>query len=74
MAIPLHDFPPHQTSPGAINALIKNGVRIDHLNEFPFSPYNCFPGREEREQGRFCIDYSGYDIPLVYTTKSTKVV
>jgi 2-polyprenyl-3-methyl-5-hydroxy-6-metoxy-1,4-benzoquinol methylase len=56
-----------------VNALVKNGVRIDHLNEYPFSPYNCFPGMEEREQGRFYIDYSGHDIPLVYTIKATKV-
>ena len=25
-----------------INALVGAGIRVERLNEFPFSPYNCF--------------------------------
>lgn len=52
-----------------INALIKAGISIDHVNEFPFSPYNCFEGLEEREKGKYYLAKSGYDVPLVFTIK-----
>jgi len=56
-----------------INSLIKAGIKIDHFNEYPFSPYNCFKGLEEREKGRFYLPNSGNDVPLVYTIKGTKI-
>lgn len=55
-----------------LNSLIKAGIKIDHLNEYPFSPYNCFDGLEEREKGRFYLAKSGNDVPLIYTIKGTK--
>ena len=55
-----------------INSLIKAGIRIDHLNEFPFSPYNCFNGLEEKEKGRFYTN-SKHQTPLVYTILGTKI-
>ncbi len=55
-----------------VNALITVGIRIDQLNEYPYSPYNCFDGMQEREPGRFYISKSGHDIPLVYSIKGTK--
>lgn len=50
-----------------INALSRVGIRIERLNEFPFSPYNCFEDLEEREPGRFYRRYEGQDLPLVYS-------
>ncbi len=55
-----------------INALISAGIKIEQLNEYPYSPYNCFDGMEEREQGKFYISQAGHDIPLIYTIKGTK--
>jgi len=55
-----------------LNSLIKAGIKIDHLNEYPFSPYNCFDGLDEREKGRFYLAKSGNDVPLIYTIKGTK--
>lgn len=55
-----------------INALIKVGIHINHVNEFPFSPYNCFDGLEQREKGRFYMAGSKHDIPLVYSILGTK--
>ena len=57
-----------------INALLDAGIRIDQLNEFPFSPYNCFDGMEEREPGRFYIAKAGQDIPLVYSIIGTSTL
>ena len=56
-----------------ISSLIKAGIEIQRVNEFPFSPYNCFEGMDEREQGRFYISHKGQDVPLVYTITGKKV-
>lgn len=55
-----------------VNALVSAGIRIDRLNEYPFSPYNCFDGLEERQPGRFYIADSKQDIPLVYSIMGTR--
>ncbi len=55
-----------------INALIQAGIQIDRVNEFPFSPYNCFEGLEERAPGRFYLADSKHDIPLCYSIRGTK--
>jgi len=58
---------------GVINALIAAGIRIERVNEFAFSPYNCFEGLVEREPGRFCLSHRGQDIPMVYSVTGRKV-
>lgn len=50
-----------------INALVDAGIRIDWVNEFPFSPYNCFDGMVERETDRFYRSHGGNDLPIVYS-------
>lgn len=55
-----------------INALIANGIAIDHLNEFPFCLFDCFEDLEEREQGRFYPKNTKHSIPLLYSIKGTK--
>lgn len=50
-----------------INALLGAGLVIDRLDEFPFSPYDCFKGLVEREPGRFFLQHQGQDVPLVYS-------
>jgi SAM-dependent methyltransferase len=57
-----------------INSLIGAGIRVDRVNEFPFSPYNCFEGMVEREPGRFYLSHKGNDVPLVYSLTGRKVV
>lgn len=56
-----------------ISSLIKAGIEICRVNEFPFSPYNCFEGMTEREPGRFYISHKGQDVPLVYSITGQKV-
>lgn len=55
-----------------INALLKVGLQITQLNEYPYSPYNCFENMIEQEQGKFCLQHKGQNIPLVYSLKATK--
>jgi len=56
-----------------INALIRVGIEIERVSEFPFSPYNCFEGMEEREPGRFYLSHRGNDVPIVYSVTGRKV-
>lgn len=55
-----------------VNALVNAGIQIGQLNEFPFSPYNCFEGMEEREPGRFYLSHKGHDVPIVYSLMGRK--
>jgi SAM-dependent methyltransferase len=55
-----------------ITALINAGIKIDKVNEFPFSPYDCFDGLEEREPKRFSHLVGENPLPLVYSIKGTK--
>lgn len=55
-----------------INSLIKSGLEINVLNEFDYSPYNCFRNTEEFEQGKYRIIQLGNNIPMVYSVKATK--
>jgi len=57
-----------------INSLIKSGIQINRLNEFPFSPYDCFQGLEERVKSRFYLAKPKHVIPLVYSIMGTKIV
>ncbi|EPJ52920.1 MAG: methyltransferase [Osedax symbiont Rs2] len=55
-----------------LNALIAAGIQITRLNEYPYSPYNCFEAMLEREKGKFYLSHKEQDIPLVYTIKGIK--
>ncbi|MCO4798848.1 MAG: class I SAM-dependent methyltransferase [Colwelliaceae bacterium] len=62
---------PHSMSE-VINALIKAGLVIESLNEFPFSPYNCFEGLERVEGKGYQLLFNGEQVPLVYSIKAIK--
>lgn len=56
-----------------VNALVGVGIQIEQLNEFAFSPYNCFENMQERQPGRFYLQHKGNDIPLVYSLRGRKL-
>ena len=55
-----------------VNALISHGLNIDFMNEYDFSPYDCFPNTVKNEKGGFYI--KGYEriLPMIYSIKATK--
>ncbi len=55
-----------------INALIDAGLVIEHIEEFDFSPYNCFAGMQEKQTGRFYLEHKGHHVPMVYSIKAYK--
>ncbi len=56
-----------------INALIGAGIQVERVNEFSFSPYNCFEGMIERQPGRFYLSHKGNDVPIIYSVTGRKV-
>lgn len=55
-----------------VNSLITNDLRIDSLNEFDYSPYNCFRHTLEFETKKYRIKHLGNKIPMVYSIVATK--
>lgn len=55
-----------------VTGLIDNGLKIDQLNEFCYSPYPFINNTEEFEPGKFRIKQFGNKFPLVYSIKATK--
>jgi SAM-dependent methyltransferase len=55
-----------------INSLIKNGLELNSLNEFDYSPYNCFNSTIEFEPKKYRIKHLGNKIPMVYSIVATK--
>jgi ubiquinone/menaquinone biosynthesis C-methylase UbiE len=54
-----------------VTSLISNGMEINGLKEFDYSPYNCFSGTEELTPGKFNIKVLGSKIPMVYSILAT---
>jgi SAM-dependent methyltransferase len=54
------------------NALVRNGLRIEFLNEYPYSPYNCFNNMVEGEDGFYRIRGLENIIPMVYSIRAVK--
>ena len=53
-------------------ALLKNGMQIEHFEEFDYSPYNCFNQTVEFEKGKFRIQHLENKIPMVYSLTAIK--
>lgn len=56
-----------------VNSLISNGLTINSLDEYDYSPYNCFNQTEEFEPGKFRIKHLGNKIPMIYSVLATKI-
>ena len=56
-----------------VNNLIKNGLKINSLDEFDYSPYNCFNLTEEFESKKYRIKHLDNKIPMVYSVVATKL-
>ncbi len=57
-----------------INSLIKNNIEIESLNEYDYSPYNCFNHTTEVKPSKFRIKHLENKIPMVYSITGSKKV
>lgn len=55
-----------------INSLIQNGLEIKSLDEFDYSPYNCFNRTIEFEPKKYRIEHLDNKIPMVYSIVATR--
>jgi SAM-dependent methyltransferase len=55
-----------------LNALIKNGLTLQHFNEFMYSPYPCFNNTVKGEDGNWYIKGMEGKIPMVYSLKAVR--
>ena len=55
-----------------VTALAAAGLRIEHLHEFPHSPYDCFDFTEEIEPGKSVITGLEDRAPLLFSIKATR--
>jgi len=55
-----------------LNALIKQGLQLEHFNEFMYSPYPCFSNLTGGEDGKWYIKGMEGKIPMVYSVKARK--
>lgn len=55
-----------------VNSLIQNQLEINRLNEYDYSPYNCFNGMCENKAKKFRIEHLDNKIPMVYAIVATK--
>ncbi|MFZ4474790.1 MAG: class I SAM-dependent methyltransferase, partial [Saprospiraceae bacterium] len=55
-----------------INSLIGQGLRIEFLNEYPYSPYNCFSKMVQGADGNYRIQGLENILPMVYSIKAIK--
>lgn len=53
-------------------SLIKNGLEIQHFNEYDYSLYNCFNETIEFEKGKFRIKHLENKIPMVFSITAIK--
>jgi len=55
-----------------VNNLIKCGLEINSLNEYDYSPYDCFSKTIEFEPKKYRIEHLENKIPMVYSIVATK--
>ncbi|RUA08925.1 MAG: SAM-dependent methyltransferase [Flavobacteriia bacterium] len=55
-----------------VNSLIQNGLEIKSLNEYDYSPYDCFNKTIEDAPQKFRIKHLGNKIPMVYSILAIK--
>lgn len=55
-----------------VNALIRHGLRLEFLNEYPYSPHDCFDKTVRGEDGNYRIQGLEGVIPMVYSIRAVK--
>ena len=55
-----------------INCLLRHGFQLEFLNEYPYSPYDCFDKTVRGSDGNYRIQGLEDKIPMVYSLKAIK--
>ena len=55
-----------------VNSLINNNLILEKLDEYDYSPYNCFNNTEKIAENKYRIKKFNNKIPMVYSIVATK--
>ncbi|HAD83115.1 MAG: hypothetical protein A2509_03910 [Candidatus Edwardsbacteria bacterium RIFOXYD12_FULL_50_11] len=55
-----------------VNALIKNGLRIERMEEYPFTVWNYYRGMKKGKDGYWRLNNQKNTIPLMFSIKAVK--
>jgi SAM-dependent methyltransferase len=55
-----------------VGVLLRHGLKLEFLHEFPFSPYNCFANLEQGDDGYWRVAHLKDQLPLLFSLKATK--
>ncbi|WP_199612004.1 class I SAM-dependent methyltransferase [Flocculibacter collagenilyticus] len=55
-----------------VNALVNAGIDIEAVDEYPYSPYECYEGLVQAENDMFKFMHKGQLVPLTYSIKGVK--
>lgn len=55
-----------------VNNLIEAGMEIEILNEYDYSPYDCFKHTIKISERKYRIEHMGNKLPMVYAIKALK--
>jgi 2-polyprenyl-3-methyl-5-hydroxy-6-metoxy-1,4-benzoquinol methylase len=55
-----------------VNSLVRNDLSIQSLDEFDYSPYNCFAHTVEVAPGQYRISHLDNKIPMVYAIRAVR--
>lgn len=56
-----------------INSLIREGLKIEFVHEFPYTMYDQFPGfMEKNKKGQYVLQNKKIQIPLLFSLKASK--
>jgi len=55
-----------------VNSLVQNGLEIQSLHEYDYSPYDCFAETVEVAPGKYRIKHLADKIPMVYSVVAAK--
>ncbi len=55
-----------------ISPLLQEGLRLDSLREFDYSPYSCFENMVEIQKGKYVLEVNGFRPPHLLQLKVSK--
>jgi 2-polyprenyl-3-methyl-5-hydroxy-6-metoxy-1,4-benzoquinol methylase len=71
-ATPLHSITWNHSLSSVVGALLGQGLELQFLEEYDYSPYPCFENAEEQAPGIYRIAHIKKRIPMVYALKVQK--
>ncbi len=54
-----------------INTLQQQGLRLEVFQEYPYSPYNCYPNLDKKSEDVYVYNKTKYPLPHAYSLKFT---